>query len=508
MAKTATKKASGKKVTKKGGSKKGGKRNAMVVTARKLLRDACPHVLNDSLPLTIDGAGRLAAKLPEFREAWDAHLDAYRKHFSGAGTTADAPVFPAGKFFDPNSGRQTQKQFNAAYNQSVDDGASVESLPKYNPVQVEVAHALNCITMHRGKVKDHKTEPKDWDKKTFGPWMDDYEDEDGKPIQEPSGKFLDPELPRMSHKAKAEELVTDPDKNVLSFGNLRVVCGDGTHDGSACFLIRVHKTGNYGSGDQARKRLSLAGKPVKDVVFRVEDRPNNGGAYILKGKWLSGARVITEIPFMPGQVLTAGNLTDQKGNILDARAIRKLGSDTKGLRFVKLADPIIGKVAVFAGIWDQVSQDKKAVKALRDRGGRSDEWEAGSPEAKTITNLRTTSRISPFAAYAYAFGAIQADMVPYTVASGDGKMEDGHFGMGVVIGARSADCYNVGVHAAKDNEPAAKPKKAPAKKKEAKKTPAPKKAAAKKTTKSDAAPKVESTVPAKAKATETADATA
>jgi hypothetical protein len=504
MAKTATKKASGKKkATKKGGSKKGGRRNAIVTSARALLRDACPHVMNGTLPLTTDGSGRQATKLAEFREAWDTHMDALRKHIAGGGTAKDAPVFPASKFFDPNSGRQTQKQFTTVINAAMDEDASgVEVFPKYNPVQVEVAHALNCLTMRRGQVKNHKSEPKGWDKKTFGEWNDEW-DEDGEIVQEPSGKFVDDELPRMSHKMTAEELVTDPDNNVLSFGSLRVVCGDGTHDGAACFLIRAHRSGNYGAGDASRKRLSLAGKPVKDVVFRIEDRPNNGGAYVLKGKWVNGARVITEIPFMPGQVLTAGNLTDQKGNVLDAKAIRKLGSDTKGLKFAKLANPIIGKVAIFDAIWGQVSQDKKAVKVLKDRGGRSQEWEAGSPEAKTITNLRTTSRISPYAGFAFGFKSVQADMVPYMVADGKGKIEDGCFGMGVVIGDRSAESYNVGVHAAKDDEPVAKPKKATPK------AAAPKKTAAKKTAakkKSDAAPKVESTVPAKA--TETADAMA
>lgn len=468
--KTGTKKKSGKKTAKKATKAKGGKRNAIVAAAREGLREACPHVLIGTRPMTTDGSGKLATKVADFNANWATYLESCREHFAGGGTAKDMPAFPVGKLFDPNSGLMTSKQYDDLLDAAAaEDAVEVVVPTKYNPVQVSAAHALNCRTLRRGQVKLHPNPPKGWDEKTFGPWHDIWEDEDGKPIKEPSGMFFDDDLPRRAHADQATDLVTD-ENAILTFGNMRVVCGDGTHNGAAAFLIRAHKGGNYGRGDEARKRLSLAGiKEVRNVVFKIEDRPNNGGAWVMKSRWVNGNRVIKEVPFMPGQVLTAGHLYKGEGKKpLDAKDIRKLDGDTKGLKFKPLDKPIVGKAIPFAALWGDISQDKKGVAALKARGGRSDEYEAAKPEDKTLTNLRTTSRTSPHARFAFGFRSVQADMVPWIKAQGEARIEDGDFSMGVVIGSRSADEWNVGVHAAREDTEDAKPKKAAAKKSKAK----------------------------------------
>jgi hypothetical protein len=243
--------------------------------------------------------------------------------------------------------------------------------------------------------------------------------------------------------------------------------------------------------------MSLAGnKEVRNVVFRIEDRPNNEGGFTVKGAWGD----VRELVYLPGQVLTAGYLHDSKGNMLTAKEIRALDADTKGLKFKALEAPIVGKPVPWSKLWAEIQTDKASIKAMRERGGRSESNDPGTPQTKAITNICVNGkRVDPSEAVPFGLKGSQIHQVAYLVASGEGKIEQGHFSMGVVIGERANAEYNVGVHAAKaeagetEEAPApkaAKPKAPKATKPKASKPKASKPKAAEKP--ADAAPPVES----------------
>lgn len=475
---TKTKAKGGKKAAKK----TGGKRNA----TPKLI--SCPFTANLTRPHTTESSGKLATKAAEFggtKEGWTGDV---REAFADGTKAADLPEFPVKAFVDPNKGQLSRKAHEAVvdeYNEAVEAGTKTPAMQgRYNPVLVDLIHSMNCLSLRRGSTAKHSRPPKDWDEKANGPWYHEYEDEDGEMIQEASGWFFDKKMPRRCHAERAELLIDDVDTNILTFGNHRFVVGTGTHDGSAIFMVNQTSHGNYRAGDVTRKRMSFAGIPeVRNIVFKIEDKPNNEGGFTVKGKWVD----VREMVYMPGQVLTAGYLYDSKGKVLDAKAIRALDEDTKGIRFKALEAPIVGKAVPWEKLWAEIKvADKAAIKKMRERGGRSDEYEAGDVETKAITNIRVNGlRLDPSEAFPFGLRGSQCDMPAFLVATGEGKIEDGCFAMGVVIGARANYPYNVGVHAAKGEDEETPAPKAKAKAKA--------KAKGKKSSQpSDAAPPVES----------------
>jgi hypothetical protein len=462
MAKKTASKKSTKKATKKG------ERNS----TPKL---ECPYIANATRLHGTESSGKLATKLTSFVAAKAKWIGQVRTAFAeGTSRPVELPVFPVGKFVDPNAGQLTRKQTDAL---KFDDCEMVPP-PAYNPVLVDLLHEMNCTSIRKGTIKNNPKPPADWDESKYGSWYHESEGEDGEVIQEPSGWYFHTKMPRRCHAETAEMLIDNPDENILTFGKNRFVVGTGTHDKAAAFMIWQTSHGNYRAGDAARKRMSLAGnKEVRDIVFKIEDSPNNGDGFTVKGKWAFSDEMVYSV----GQVLTAGNLFDSKGNQLDAKTIRGLDGETKGLKFKALPEKIIGKAVAWSKLWTEIKQDKASIKAMRERGGRSDEYEAGDTETKSITNICVNGkRVDPCELTPYGLKGSQINMPAYVVASGEGKIEDGHFSMGVVIGARANAGYNVGVHDAKAalaETEAPKPKK---------------KAAAKKSTKKvDAAPPVE-----------------
>ncbi|KKL25016.1 hypothetical protein LCGC14_2409550, partial [marine sediment metagenome] len=378
MAKKATtKKATAKKAT----AKKG--RNATPKFTD------CPYVAVITRPHTTESSGKLAARTVEFEEAKTAWTAECRKVFVGGGKKADLPVFPTGRYVNPNTGvvsRAARLAYVDEYNAALDAGTKTPAdLPRYNPVLVDLVHFMNCRTLRRGVLSLHPKPPKDWDAKEFGDWYHEYEGEDGETVKEASGWFLDYELPRRCHARTAERLIVEPENNILTFGNLRIVCGTGTHEASAAFLVNQTSHGHYRAGDTARKRISLAGhKGVRDLVFKIEDKPNNGGGFTVKGEWAD----VREMVYLPGQVLTAGYLFDSDGKVLDAKAIRGLDAGTKGLRFKALEEPIVGKAIPWKRLWAEIQViDKPGLAAMRKRKGRSEEYEIGGLETRAITDL-------------------------------------------------------------------------------------------------------------------------
>jgi len=437
---------------------------------------SCPNIVDLRTPHSTESSGRLASAFTTFAEkvaAWKAEV---RKHFAGGGKASDLPQFEAKHFLDANKGIMSQKAFDKLVD-AWNDSDGVVFPPRYNPVLVDLIHEMNATSIRRGLLSKHPRQPSNWDEKQWGPW--NLLDEDGEHTI-PSGWFFDKAMPRRCHAETAEKLVEDHAKNILTFGNNRYVVGDGTTVRCSPMLVWATARGNYRAGDSARKRMSIAGnKDVTDVVFRVEDRPNNGGGVTVKGNWGD----IAELVFLPGQALTAGFLFDAKGKRLTAKAIRALDGDTKGLKFKTvrqvLDGPIVGKAITRDKLWAEIQtiEGNKGIKRLREREGRSESEEVDStPQNKTMTNLKVTTRVSPNEAFPFGLRAAQCDMVPYIIND-----EEGDFLMGIVIGDRSNLDHNVGVNEAKAEVEEVE---------EVEETPAPKKSRKKKP--SDAAPPVES----------------
>ncbi|MHA2279681.1 MAG: hypothetical protein ACXAC5_02140 [Promethearchaeota archaeon] len=446
----------------------------------------CPKIADFRTPHPTDSSGRLATTLGTFVERKEAWTKGVRKHFAESGAKKDIPKFNANHFPECNKGVMSQ----AAFDKLVDAWNAEEEVtffPRYNPVLVDLVHAMNARSLRRGSVTRHPKPPSNWSDKTWGSWFLP-DDEGGRTIQ--SGWFFDTAMPRRCHAKRAEELVTEPEKNILTLGNNRYVVGDGTTVRSAVMLVWATARGNYRAGDDARKRMSLAGNSdAVDVVFRIEDRANNGGGVTVKADWGD----INEVVFMPGQVLTAGFLFGSGKKPLTAKQIRALGEVAKGLKFKTvrqvLDGPIVGKPIGWDRLWTEIQkiEGKGGLKRLREREGRSDSEVDVTPQHKSQTNLKVTTRVSPNEAFPFGFRAAQCDMVPFTVNEADGE-----FSMGIVIGDRSNFRHNVGVHEAKaeeaETEVEVEVEEAPKPKKAAKK--APTKKAAKKKAK-DAAPPVE-----------------
>jgi len=389
----------------------------------------CEMEANLRTPHSTESSGHLATAYVTFTEKVAEWRAAVKAHRAAKGKAADMPQFNPKHFLDLNKGQMSQDQMEELDEREW-NGESVVRLPRYNPVLIDAILASKpsvCIRRGAGKKKP----PSNWDEKRLGSWyLLDEEDE----RTFPSGWFFDKKLPRRCHAVQAERMVTDAEKNILTFGNNRYVVGDGTNVRSALMLLLTTKRGNYRAGDLIRKRMSLAGnKDVTDIVFCIEDRPNNGGGVTLKAEWKNS---IKEVVCLPGQAMSAGFLFDAKGKRLTAKQIRALDSDTKGLKFKTvrqvLNGPIVGKPIPWSAIWAELQvADKAGIAAMRKRSGRSEEYEKGSPQACSLENHKVTCRVGPHESHPHGFRAAMADVVPYKITGGDELM------FGVVVGDRS-----------------------------------------------------------------------
>lgn len=418
-------------------------------------------------PLTTDASGRLAAGLLTFTEREAEFKKLWKEHVGGTGK---APQFNPKHFPDLSKGAMTQAAL-----EKIDDrefaGEDVVRPPRYSPIFVETVIAIRPkLRLRRGAASKHPKPPSDWSDRKYGSWFE-LDEDDERTIQ--SGWFWDKVMPRRCHSKTAEKMVTEPEKNILTFGNNRYVVGDGTVVRAAYMLVSATKRANYKAGDQIRKRMSLAGnKDALDVVFRIEDRANNGGGVTLKSKWRHG---IQEVVMLPGQAMTAGFLFNAKGKRLSAKDIRNLDADTKGLKFKTvnqvLGGPLVGKEIPWSSIWEELNVvDKANLAAMRKREGRSEEYEKGSPQACSLHNHEVTCRVGPHEANPHGFRAAVLDMVPFKITGGEELL------FGAVIGDRS----NL-EHSSKEVDEVD----------EEETTPKPKRKATKKAKPADAAPPVE-----------------
>ena len=141
---------------------------------------------------------------------------------------------------------------------------------------------------------------------------------------------------------------------------------------------------NHAEIDKLKKEIESLRKQLeaKDVEFRTlrDKAAAVAKAKAQKKKAQVDARRVVDFfvrdggKKVPGQVLTAGYLYDAKGRVLDAKAIRALDADTKGLKFKALDEPIVGKAIPWDRLWKEIQvADKAAIKKMRERGGRSEE---------------------------------------------------------------------------------------------------------------------------------------
>lgn len=390
-------------------------------------------------PHTTETSGKLAAALTTFYEKAEEYKAACKAHVAGGGTAADMPQFNPKHFPDVNKGKLSQsaqeKREEREYN-----GEEVEGYPKYNPVLIDALKAIKPTSrLRRGKDSDHPKPPRDWDEKEYGSWYVLDEDDER---NAPSGWFFDEAEPRRCHSVSAEKMVVDPAKSIITFGNNRYVVGNGTFPGAAVMLLLTTKRGNYRAGDLIRKRMAHAGdKNVPDVVFRIEDRANNGGGVTLKGDWKNNIKAVV---YMPGQAMTAGFLFDSNGKRLTAKQIRALDSKTTGLKFKTvrqvLDDPIKGKDIPWSAIWKELQVvDKENLSKMRKRVGRSDDYVKGSPQACSHHNHEVTTRVGPHESHPMGNRSCEADVVPYKITGGEEMF------FGSVIGDRSNFNYSTKV---------------------------------------------------------------
>lgn len=409
-------------------------------------KPASPYIADMRFGMYEDASGKMATKLVKFREDWADHKVKCKAHYAEGGTEKDLPEFDEKKYPDPNTGMVTYKQ-NDALEKKWDKGENVVFSPKYNPVRSDLVSETGCIHLRKGAVDKHPKPPSDWDEAEYGSWYLISEDEDGNEIQKPSGWFFDKEKPRCPHPKTAEKMVDDPTDNILTIGNARYVVGTGDHEGSAAFLIRAHRgTNNFGNIDSCRKRMSSASiKGLSNIVFKIEDKANNGGAFVLKADWLSTTSHVRAVAFMPGQVLTPGNLFDGDKQ-LTAKQIRALSTDAKGIKF-KVCEATEGKDIPWEGedgLWAEikVAEGRKGLKKLKEREGRS-EYEQDdkdtTAQARSLVNFGTTMRILPNEYNPFGFRSLVIGMMPTRRFNADGS-----FTTSVIFGERNGYDHNIG----------------------------------------------------------------
>ncbi len=419
----------------------------------------CDQVVDMRWRLNTEQSGKLALALAAFREK----VAEWKK--SGSTEPLDQKHYP-----DIGNYQLTRKQQEALAAREY-EGEDV-ALPTYHPILLDAVTEMGATSIRFSQKQT--SPPRNWDEAIHGSWYELNEEDER---VAPSGWAFFDKAPRRVHSKKVEAHITDPEKNILTFGHTRYVVGDGTSIRMAPILVSGPLRGNFKAGDTVTKRIALAGnKDAIDMVFRIEDKPNNGGAFILKGKWDFG---IKEVPVMPGQALTVGFLFDSNGKRLTAKAIRGLDGDTKGLKFKTvtqvLGGPLHGKWVGQEKVCDELEVvDKENLKKMKERGGRSEDYEANLPRDKSITNRGTTCRVSPHITFCHGFRSAMVDMVPAKRRAADGGWE-----YTVILGDRSNSEYS-----APDEKEVTEEKKSPKKK-------ATRKAAAKPAKPVDEAPPVE-----------------
>jgi len=186
-----------------------------------------------------EALGRLATATLACEEKVNEWKSSYRKHIANGGKASDAPVFDPKHFVNPNKTVLSQK----VYDDKVDrhnEGEDIAFLPRFNPVMAKLCRLMNAVTLRRGILKRHSKPPADYNEKRWGSWY--LLDENGEHTI-PSGWFFDKKRPRPCVKSRVEEMVIDPEKNILTFGNHRYIVGNSSK--SAAMVGLGNRSGQF-----------------------------------------------------------------------------------------------------------------------------------------------------------------------------------------------------------------------------------------------------------------------
>lgn len=349
--------------------------------------------------------------------------------------------------------------------------------PIYQPAMVDGAIGAGAEFGFAGQPSKQPKRPNDWDDKVLGEWRkptgtEGEEDYDPGSLGCKVGAF------RKCHNPDVRKQVVDPGENILTIGAHEYVIG--AKDTPAVFLANAHKSGTYGAANQCGKRLSLEG--VKGVDNCVAQIGNQIEVIHCDDGTDPGASMVV----LPNMILRWGYI-EQGGKRLTNLQIRKaVANGDKGLKFIELTEPIVGKGFSRSQLWQAVKRAMSLVATKRgdDDATALDRYEARAPRSGkeradskdgVWRNAGVMTRVDP--SNLFGFG-IRSNLMGCPPRMYYGETLDEHL-CRYVLGARTATAFaenrwdakaRLGVVEERAEKPAAKkPAKAKAEKPKGKK---------------------------------------
>jgi len=195
----------------------------------------------------------------------------------------------------------------------------------YVPVVVQLARSAGSPFAVSGQKSANKRAPSGWNANTCG-------------AHEPGMKIIEF---RHHHTEDVRKLVNDAENNIIKFGNYEYVVG--TSKVAAPHLVNAARSGNYAHNIEIGKKFNFSG--VADINNLVGQFNNRVVVEVLEDG--------SEIVWLPNQTITWGYFMNGNTELTPA-AIRKLDGNMKGIKFVVLSEPIIGKGIDRATWWKAV----------------------------------------------------------------------------------------------------------------------------------------------------------
>lgn len=384
-------------------------------------------------------APKKRGRQPKVVEPYPHPFDMRRPMASAADEIEFGHAIVEGKKPSPNKGVMSAKQFGDAVRAAqaaVEADKEAPSIPPlYSMIRRQIAneHRATCIVSgqaSKGKkpLKSHNIP--DSLAKTFGDGDRVFTDGAGKVIPL-----------RLCHKTDVRKLVVDAAENILTIAGREYVVG--TTETSAVFLANGSKTGSYGANIIAGKQLSFdgMGSRIKNLVGQIND---DFLIVNLDDATTPGA----ELAVPPGAWITMGHLV-RDGKPLTPNQVRKLGDDTKGVKFVALEEPIVGNPVTQSALWSAVKRHMAraatrigegddattALDRFSNRPARSG-GDADDPSDKAWRNLRTVqTRTNPNELNPFGLFNSQTDCIPVAHYGDSLDEEQVTFIIGARVGA-------------------------------------------------------------------------
>ncbi len=272
---------------------------------------------------------------------------------------------------DFNKGRMSAKAIRdeiTAYNDAVDVNADrVEAgndpmpLPStallYQPVLVEAGMRYGGRFVYAGQQSSQTTAPKDWPTDIVGEWRVPVGKPDDEDYDEGSlGWKLG--TGRKCHESDHRRNVVNRAENVLTVGMFEYVVG--TKDVPALFLHNASKTGSYGAVTACGKRLSFADNPA---LANLVGQFNSKCEAITVDDGTVGARIV----ILPNMLVRWGYIAKGDKRLTNLQIRKAVETDGgKGLKFVALEAPIVGKGFTKSQLWQAVKRVMSLKGTIRD----------------------------------------------------------------------------------------------------------------------------------------------